>query len=608
MCVFAGFRRGKASVTVVALVAVTLLFLLSMVITSMVQMGFLQTQRMAQKTQARWLLEGEVAKWFVFFKRGEVGREGKIPLTLSNSTITGELTWSLGITNWRLDGWAGGGIGKSELHLEGWRVPLFPATVSWLFPVNVSLRWPWEIEGDIALPPGSTFETNSYALHLTGKVIVQEIEKSGFFGKNSVVSMPLLWEKRQDLAPLFELAKREVKDPWRITTEGSWFIQEVVNYLSLKKQWLAWGGSEVVLPFSWTGKQNLYIRKKVSTNGLWENYLYYKGPQKMETLSIDGENRLSLLLSRNPYLREKAPVVELPSEAWDTLGEIVLRGKDVSLLSQDEDVLAFSLGEREYYFAESDFVYDGKRGVLKLTSGEFFRRHVGDVAVADGWSREFWMPAARGNVIVYIDGKRVWNYQRTATKIIFERPPVSGSKIQLARGLENFTLYKIPPGFEEGLFSEPVERSVVLDLDDMYNLPENGVIYSTLPLIVRGTAKHKLCIVSEGSIYLEDINPEGGEPVALVSKSGVWLLQEDGGSKVLRGVAIISPLAGLYTLGENFVPAFIEGVGLFAAFGPSPAISGYMEHHFKTWSFPTEDFPILSRLPSPIGVKRLWRR
>ncbi len=608
MCFFLGFLRIEASVTVVALVAVTLLFLLSMVIASMVQVGFLQTQRMAQKTQARWLLEGEVARWFLFFQRGEVGREGKVPLSLSNTPISGELKWYLGVTNWQLDGWAGGGVGKSELHLEGWIVPLFPATICWLYPVDLSLRWPWGVEGDIALPPGSTFETNSYAFHLTGRVLLGRVEERRFFPEKQAIHVPLLWEKRQDISLLFEYAKREAKDPWRITSEGMWSVEEVVNHLSPRKQWLAWGGSEVRLSFLWTSRQNLYIRKKNSTNTSWERFFYYRGPQKMETISIDGENRLVLLLSRNPYLKENAPVVELPQEAWDNLGEIVLRGKDVSLVSEAEDVLAFRLGEREYYFSESDFVYERARGILRIISGEFFRRHVVDVATADGWSREFGVPSVRGNVMVYIDGKRVWNYQRTSTRIVFEQAPLAGSKIQIVRGVENFSLYKKPPASDDGIFAEPVERCVVLDLDDVYNPPENGVIYSTVPLIVRGTAKQRLCIVSEGSLYLGDINPQGGEPVALVSRAGVWLLQEDGSPRILRRVAIISPLKGIYALGESFVPAMIEGVGIFAAFGPSPDISGYSEHHFKSTTLTVEDFPLLSRIPRPMGVQRLWRR
>ncbi|MFN4216750.1 MAG: Plug domain-containing protein [Brevinematales bacterium] len=595
----------KGSVTVVALVAVTLLFLLSIVMTVMVQTGFLQTQRSVQKTKTRWFLEGEVARWFNQWESGELPPSGK--RRFGSSSFSGELVWEVNRTNWYLSGKAGKGISHSEIYLEGLTVPLWSTSVCWLYPVKLSLSAPWKIQGTMAIAPGSEIFTNTYTLIVEKEVIVGDRRGIGQFSPSYSIVFPELWRGKRDISFLWTLARYVVQDPWFISHEVGYPLREVVNPLHLEKIFLGRGKTQFFFPFRWQHRIGVYVRSDKSTQGTWHDFLYYRGLQKENVMEINEKNEISLLLSRDPYLREVAPVVELPQEAWDKLGEIRLDGKDISLISRDEVVSGFRMAGR-YYFAESDFVYERGRKVLRIMSGEFFRRHVTDVAIANGVSREYTLPVVRGNVLVYVDGIRVLNYRRDQTRLVFDTPPPAGSRIQIFRGGEDFVLYKRPPSLDDAVFVDRVERCIVLDLDGLQNLPDNGVIYTILPVIIRGTARQPLAIVGEASIYLEDINPEGGEPIVVASRKGVWLLQENSFPKTIKNVVIVSPLAGLYTVGETFVPATIEGVAVFSAFGPVEGLAGFMEQVFRLVDIHQGDIPLLRQLPRPLFIRKIWRR
>ncbi|MCX7883279.1 MAG: hypothetical protein N2314_08670 [Brevinematales bacterium] len=599
-----GGKHLTGSVTVVALVAVTLLFLVSMMITTLVQSGFLQTERSAKKNKTRWFLEGQIAKWFSQWEEG-LPSSGK--WRWDTPSGKGELVWEIGQTNWVLEAKGGEGISRSEIVLEGVVSPLFSTTVFWVYPVTFSLHAPWEIRGSVALSPESEVATNTYAWQIKGGCLLGDAREARFFPAVSKTILPEVWEKRVDFGSLWRIARQMVREPWLITEEGMAMVREIVNPLHPDKIFLGSGKTTFSFPFRWQAQMGVYIRKKKDTSGDWKEFLYYRGAQREQVVGVDEENTLVLHLSRDPYLKQELPLVELPSEAWERLGEVLLEGKDTSLLSREEEVWAFRVGGR-YYFEESDFVYEKSQKRIRIFSGEFFRRHVIDVAIANGVSKEYTLPSVRGKVIVYVDGERVWNYRRTQTRLIFDTAPSPGSRIQLLRGIEDFALYKKPPTAEQAVFVDRVERCVVLDLENMENLPENGVVYATLPLLVRGTAREPVAIVGEASLYVENINPHGGAPVVLASRVGVWLWQTESSPRILKNVVVISPLAGLYTVGETFVPATVEGVGIFAIFQPTKGLDGFMEHTFVSGALSLKDVPLLEKMPRPLFVRRLWRR
>lgn len=598
------FLRG--SVTVVALVAVTLLFLLSMVVATLVQMGFLQTERSAQKARTRWFLEGEVARWFALREKGEIEREGRWQLVSSNGHVRGELVWKIGLTNWILYARGGEGISRAEIHLEGWVLPFASTTIFWVFPVELEMRAPWHVKGDMAFAPASTFRTNTYGFVCDGRVICGSSNGCEVASERREV-LSMFWEKPFVWEDIFFQAKEKSEHLWRISSEEMWRTKDIVNPLFPSKILLGWGGGTFPLSFEWNERQNVYVRKKDSTSGKWSDYLYYRGPQKKGVFRFS-EEKIVLALSANPYLKEESARVELPQEAWEKFGEICLEGKEISLISRDEEVAAIRFGNNEYYFAESDFFYDRQTKTIRLFAQEFFRRHSVEVATADGRQREYTLPLARGNFFVYVDEKRVWNYRRTATRIIFDAVPSVGSRIRLLRDVDSMVIYKKPPTSDGGLFGEWVDRCVVIDLDALDNFPSKGIIYSSLPLVVKGTAREPLCIVSERSLYVEDMNSEGGEVVGLVGKEGVWLLQEGSMPRTLRHVVIISPLPGLYSIGDAFVPATVEGKAIFSAFGQTKSLDGFMEHNYISSRVSLERVPLLASFPQPMGVYRLWRR
>ena len=603
---FSNKHELPASVTVVALVAVTLLFLLSMSISIMIETGFLQSQRLAQKIQARWFLEGEIARWFASNEQGTLPPQGTILLT--NTPFSGSLLWKKEKNTLKLNAVAGKGLARSEIHLEAQVFSADDITLLWIFPIEKSLHYPWEGEGIFAFPPNSTLKTNTYTWTLKGKLI---IGTPSFIEANLPPSLiqnaNLLWEKRPHFETIFEHAFRQAEDAWKITGEGFWPLKEIVNPIHPSKTLLGSGKISFTPPFSWSPNQRLYIRRKNSTNS-WESCLYYRGPQASQIYEISSDMSVSASLSKNPYFKENPPLIQFPPEAWDILGEISLEGKEISLISSDEDVLALRFGENEYYFAESDFVYEQKHKTIHMTSGEFFRRHVINVGIANGWSQEYRIPPLRGQFIVYINKQRVWNYRRNNNAIIFDTPPPAGSEIQILKDIENPFLYKKIPDVNNFLYADKVERCVVLDLDNTYNLPNNGIIYSRLPLLVHGSASSPLCIVSESSLYLEDINPNGGSEIALVAREGIWLLQENSLPHTLKNVLIISPLDGLYSVGDTFVPAHIKGKAIFTAFTNSPSLSGFMEHFFVDNRLQIERIPLVSNLNLPLSITLLWRR
>ncbi|MFN3660572.1 MAG: hypothetical protein ACK4TN_04985, partial [Brevinematales bacterium] len=78
--------------------------------------------------------------------------------------------------------------------------------------------------------------------------------------------------------------------------------------------------------------------------------------------------------------------------------------------------------------------------------------------------------------------------------------------------------------------------------------------------------------------------------------------------KTIKNVVLVSPLAGLYTVGETFVPATVEGVAIFSAFGPVEGFSGFMEQSFRLADIHQEDIPLLRQLSPPLFIRKIWRR
>ncbi len=252
---------------------------------------------------------------------------------------------------------------------------------------------------------------------------------------------------------------------------------------------------------------------------------------------------------------EILPII-VPNEAYGDLGTVYLRGKDYSAIGAAENIenlFIVRVNLVNELIEGSDFEYYPETGELRFISTKFFHDYVEHIGTGDGVRKTF--PLTHFSIpIIYVGKKRV--DARIGGGIIeLTTPPPYGADVLGFRPPPLF-IKKYPPMPNDGVYIDKEEEACILDLD-LSSPPRYGVIFSKLPLIVKGEAAFPTAILSTENIYLENINSKReGKPVLIISGKGVWAFQNTNeNSIILNRVYICSPLDGIYLVkGKEEMP------------------------------------------------------
>ena len=225
--------------------------------------------------------------------------------------------------------------------------------------------------------------------------------------------------------------------------------------------------------------------------------------------------------------------------------------------------------EAPYYYGGNEY-YDPSTGV-PLTAGQ------------------------QSTFLAGYDYHRYWDSSTNEFYVEFSTPPPNGVQILVTSGKwwfprlaggespnnDSLQFRQYPPRWHTLILTDPYIEAIQIDLNSItkYTCPKSqlyplgfadynkngvqdanepgkyGVIYSKVPLVIKGTPKVPVTIVSEEDIYLQNINSEYPEdspevfPVGIVSRKVVWVLHGNENTKEAREV-ILNKVA-IFTGGDS---------------------------------------------------------
>ena len=344
-------------------------------------------------------------------------------------------------------------------------------------------------------------------------------------------------------------------ESWIITAYTLFDKKNIINYLSSEKKLLAFGdGFTTKIPIDNEEIRNIYI-KKTPYNSRFQKipsfeYSYYYG--------FDEKSKYFRTDRRNLYLNASSSTVaiNITDESIKRLGYFSLFGNNYSYLSKDETI-------QELYFNQIDgktrlingvdFEYFLSEKSIHVLAQSFYRNQTILLGTGDGIKRVFPFRTMGRIMYIYVNNRKDTSYSVDRDTITFSSPPQYGAEIRAFFDPPRLLIRKSPPNDTTGIFIDKIDEAVVLDFDQIQNYPRQNVIFAYSPLLIRGTCRMPLVIISKESIYIENLNPNlDGEPVMMIAQKGVWLYRRAGQieNKVNKAV-IISPLNALYNIFET---------------------------------------------------------
>ncbi|OHD54065.1 MAG: hypothetical protein A2Y33_10125 [Spirochaetes bacterium GWF1_51_8] len=605
-------KRLRSSITAVSLVTVGVLLLIAVSVMTIAQFSFFNTLHDAEVSRGYWFLQGRIQEYFDYIIQGKsplkLGAfsqsekiDGKDQLyTFEIKRISKDLYSLNAQMNWKNQA-------PVRITVEFSRLNLFDYVWFINSDKSASIVQDMIVVGDIAtkgkLSVISEDGGSSFYWYTAGAYI-PKIEYSGeapdmnpvYFERDladmindqylSVNSSPKEISFSQSMvknATLSTIVPPSFASIWQSYyryVEAAWIIRDysfhdtkhVVNSMTSWKELVGFGnGYTTRFPVDTDLVYHVYVKKTSSglkyQNIVSPDYAYYYGPQGPDMFFGVENGRLILKGSEMPVQ------LFFPEEAYRLFGYYGIGAKLWSYISLDETVDMVFLEEpifANHLLPGSDFDYYPYEKMVKLTTPAFYKKFTQDIGRGDGNTMAFNFVPGMGRIYFYVGGMRTVALSSFGEQVMFETPPFPGADVQVVQDPPAFYLKKSPPPEGTGVFIDLNEEAVLLDLDAIQNYPQNGVIMATVPLIVKGTARSPLAIISTRNIYLININPnKKGEPVLIASGAGVWLYRPKEPTKSdLFKVAIYTPLDELYPVSEsgelNNYPVTIYGSVIFS--------------------------------------------
>ncbi|MGC8767427.1 MAG: hypothetical protein ACP5QP_07025 [Brevinematia bacterium] len=222
--------------------------------------------------------------------------------------------------------------------------------------------------------------------------------------------------------------------------------------------------------------------------------------------------------------------------------EIVLNDSNVKFVSPYRKVVGVFFDSTNENVLNRGVILD--KGILKIKSEEIKDEYYLSLGVGDGVNKSFSLPKDVNPQKVFVGDEEVSGYYVENYKLILPYPPKNGDEVVVLKKLPTIFIQKAFPRDGINVFADKFERAEVIDFDRISNLPKNGIIFSFLPLVLRGSPNEPVVVVSKENIYLDKVNTiENTKSLFVVSAKGVFLKED---VEVLKDVFIVSQLDGLY--------------------------------------------------------------
>lgn len=587
-------KKLKSSVSVVAMVTTIILLLLSASLVNMVYFSMMNSEREAEIQRGRWFLEGRVQEYFDTII---VGRESATPgkFQFKEKIENKEQSYQLEIRRRRNNYMLIASMKwknkyRVEQAIEFSQLNLFDYVLFFNGNRTINLKKNMIVAGKIGVKGTLSIQNNigNTLYYCLLPQLIPTIEFSGekpiitpfYFNSelNELLKSPfpsynyeaVKINKEQVLKrntmlnniklPTFDAiwsAYTKYKDvAWTITDDDFFDTKAIINPLTSEKELIAFGdGFSTSYDAGTDNVKNVYLKKT------FQNYKYQNIFSTEYSYYYGAENKNKYFQTENGILYLKASMrtvpILLPEETFRIFGRFYLSGEDWSMISRDERIanLYFNRAQPNSELLNGiDYELYFHQKYISILSEAFYKRHTWLIGTGTGTKFSFPVGNLKGRNYIYNDGQRTTAFSGYGNTLVFNTPPANGAMILGMNDPPQIYFRKSPPDENTGIFIDRVDNAVIIDLSEIQNYPEHGVIISTFPVYVKGTASQPIAIISSEAIYVESINEQpDSEPVMLVSRTGVWIyrLSQATTTPALHKVFIYSPLKGLYTITDT---------------------------------------------------------
>lgn len=649
-------KRLRGSVTVTAMVTTTVLLLIGTALINLVYFSMTTSERESEILRGKWFLEGRVQEYFDGVMSGDtVPEPGKrryqeqiegrkesytleIQLKQGSYRLHAAMRWK---NRYNIEQ----AIDFSRLNVFDYAV-FFRGNNEFRLDQNMLVFGNVGVQGNLKIlnRPGARLyfyadQEFSPSVFYSGE---QPVLDADFFDNSlpELIARPSInidfnlrsLNSRQFLRS--QTGFKDVKMPtfddiWKAFSpyyDSAWFIndttffdtEEIVNYVSSEKELLAFGNGSATR-FDAYGRKffHVYIKSPVQSYEIQNissvDYAYFTGYNNRS--QFFGVERGTLILKAS----EQAISILLPDEAYQRFGTFLLKGPEWSFLSRSEypeQVFLNSVQPFARLLPGVDFYYNPESRSIEIISEAFYRSHTDTLGYGSGNQSTYSYKNYGGRVYIYQGWERSAGFTTYLGTLVFDAPPRDGIPIRALINPPILFMKKAPPADGSGIFVDRSEEVLILDLDEIQNYPQQGVILANYPLLIRGTAQSPLAIICSENIYIENLNPsQEGEPVLLASRRGVWVYRRsDQSENPIHGALIYSPLRALYTVLEtgDFAnpPVSIHGSAVFSgdyAWGTMD-MAPFAKNYFYDIRIPRYmKTPPFSYFPLPIEVQSIRR-
>lgn len=184
---------------------------------------------------------------------------------------------------------------------------------------------------------------------------------------------------------------------------------------------------------------------------------------------------------------------------------------------------------------------------IEITSENIKNQYFSLIVIGDGVKNKFKVSDTSIQK-VFINGKPITGFYIENGELILPQPPKKGEEIIVMKKIPVLFFQKQLPPNGIYVFTDKIENAVVINFDKIQNLPKNKIIFSELPIVVKGNPNEPIIVVSKENIYIDTINETSNpKTMVLISGKGIFLKEN---VEVLRNVIIISKLDGVYRVSE----------------------------------------------------------
>lgn len=122
---------------------------------------------------------------------------------------------------------------------------------------------------------------------------------------------------------------------------------------------------------------------------------------------------------------------------------------------------------------------------IEITSENIKNQYFSLIGIGDGVKNKFKVSDTSIQK-VFINGKPITGFYIENGELILPQPPKKGEEIIVMKKIPVLFFQKQLPPNGIYVFTDKIENAVVIDFDKIQNLPKNKIIFSELPVIVKG--------------------------------------------------------------------------------------------------------------------------